>query len=237
MVAARDHINALQHRTHIFSVYLELDGWSRLIRWDSSGAVVSHRFQAASPNSLLAVFLWRLSRMSPAERGIDTTITPASREEAWKAHHAISFFKKDKCIYDEFPNNVNPYETLDPCPSYFDHKNYIKIEIPDGKDSDIVTESNDAPALAEVPAPANVIGSNTPISAEVMYSNDFPASDVVTESTPPVAAEMTASTNASNDKEPREIRYVIAKKSELPPLAPTGKFLAFFLPTMSSSPV
>lgn len=70
-----------QYRTHIFSLLIVQDS-AYIIRWDREGAIVTEPIMY-NDNPSLVEFLRRYSHWAPPElHGIDTTITPASEEEA-----------------------------------------------------------------------------------------------------------------------------------------------------------
>ncbi|KAG1823059.1 hypothetical protein EV424DRAFT_1538710 [Suillus variegatus] len=76
-----------QYRTHIFSV-LVIRNRARIIRWDREGAIVTDAFDySCEPH--LADFFYRFARASPALRGVDTSVTPASDEDAALARTAL----------------------------------------------------------------------------------------------------------------------------------------------------
>ncbi|KAI0770650.1 hypothetical protein C8Q74DRAFT_1202130 [Fomes fomentarius] len=64
-----------QHRTHHFTVII-LDSMARLIRWDRSGIVFTEKFNYKTEPHKLGRFLWCFSRLTPAQRGHDPTVTP-----------------------------------------------------------------------------------------------------------------------------------------------------------------
>jgi hypothetical protein len=72
-----------QYRTHIFSVLI-VGSLARIIRWDMEGAIVTRAFNY-NTKPHLADFFRRFSQASPALRGVDTSVTPASSEEAIRA--------------------------------------------------------------------------------------------------------------------------------------------------------
>ncbi|KAJ3485952.1 hypothetical protein NLI96_g4573 [Meripilus lineatus] len=79
-----EHIGKIfehQHRIFVHSIYIH---GSRvfLIRWDRLAAVVSKPFSLTKEPHKLLRFLFRLAKMSPAQRGYDTSIRPASEIEA-----------------------------------------------------------------------------------------------------------------------------------------------------------
>ncbi|KAG1802899.1 uncharacterized protein HD556DRAFT_1304139 [Suillus plorans] len=76
-----------QYRTHIFSVLI-IRNHARIIRWDREGAIVMATFDYNSEPHL-ADFFHRFGRASPALRGVDTSVTPASDEEAALARTAL----------------------------------------------------------------------------------------------------------------------------------------------------
>ncbi|CDO77506.1 hypothetical protein BN946_scf184912.g5 [Trametes cinnabarina] len=61
-----------QHRVHHFTLLI-LGAMARLVRWDRSGVLVTHKFDYTKEPEKLAQFLWRFGRMTPAQRGHDTT--------------------------------------------------------------------------------------------------------------------------------------------------------------------
>ncbi|KAG1905190.1 uncharacterized protein F5891DRAFT_943966 [Suillus fuscotomentosus] len=69
-----------QYRTHAFSVLI-IHNRARIIRWDREGAIVTNTFNYYH-ESHLAYFFYRFARASPALHGIDTSVTPASNEDA-----------------------------------------------------------------------------------------------------------------------------------------------------------
>jgi hypothetical protein len=69
----------LQFRTHIFSVLI-FRKYARLIRWDRSGAVVTAAFDYCG--SHLIDFFRRYDLASPAERGVDDSVSTPSDLEA-----------------------------------------------------------------------------------------------------------------------------------------------------------
>ncbi|KAI0703025.1 hypothetical protein BC835DRAFT_1500545, partial [Cytidiella melzeri] len=70
-----------QHRLHLFQLLI-CGEIARFLFWDHSGAIVSDRFDYTVEPSLLVEFLWRYNHMSAAARGIDSTATRASSEDA-----------------------------------------------------------------------------------------------------------------------------------------------------------
>ncbi|KAJ3485960.1 hypothetical protein NLI96_g4583 [Meripilus lineatus] len=69
-----------QHRNFVFSIYIHV-GRVFLIRWDRVGAVIAEPFDLFTEPHKLQNFLYRLAKMSPAERGYDTSIRVASEDE------------------------------------------------------------------------------------------------------------------------------------------------------------
>ncbi|KAG2337172.1 hypothetical protein BDR05DRAFT_843162, partial [Suillus weaverae] len=69
-----------QFRTHAFSVLIVHDR-ARIIRWDREGAIVTSAINYNNEPHL-ADFFHRYARASPEMRGIDTSVTLASDEEA-----------------------------------------------------------------------------------------------------------------------------------------------------------
>ncbi|RDX44295.1 hypothetical protein OH76DRAFT_1421484 [Lentinus brumalis] len=69
-----------QHRQSVFVVVFVQD-CARFLRFDRSGAVVSEEFDYLAHPEIIASFLYRLSKMSPAQRGYDPSATRASADE------------------------------------------------------------------------------------------------------------------------------------------------------------
>ena len=69
-----------QHRQAVFLV-LFLQDCARFVRFDRSNAVVSEEFDYTACPEIIATFLYRLSKMSLAERGYDPTALRACQEE------------------------------------------------------------------------------------------------------------------------------------------------------------
>ncbi|OSD00249.1 hypothetical protein PYCCODRAFT_1469576 [Trametes coccinea BRFM310] len=77
-----------QHRTHHFTLLL-LGAMARIIRWDRSGLLATHKFDYTKKPQYLALFLWRFGRLTPEQRGHDSTaerILPGSA--TYKLMHA-----------------------------------------------------------------------------------------------------------------------------------------------------
>ena len=68
-----------QYRTHTFTILVFKD-FSRLIRWDRAGAIVTAPICHKS-DPYLSDFLIRYNEASPKTRGHDITVTPATQEE------------------------------------------------------------------------------------------------------------------------------------------------------------
>lgn len=77
-----------QYRTHVFSALIVRD-CARIIRWDREGAIVTSVIKY-NTEPYLADFFHRFARASPALRGIDTSISPTSLQEAALARSWLS---------------------------------------------------------------------------------------------------------------------------------------------------
>ncbi|KAI0754490.1 kinase-like domain-containing protein, partial [Daedaleopsis nitida] len=64
-----------QHRTHYFTVVI-FGTMARIVYWDRSGAVFTEKFNYKAEPHKLGKVLWCYSRLSPAQRGHDTTVVP-----------------------------------------------------------------------------------------------------------------------------------------------------------------
>ncbi|KAJ3517603.1 hypothetical protein NLJ89_g406 [Agrocybe chaxingu] len=79
---------ARQHRTHLFVIWIGVP-FCRFIRIDRSGGIVSESFNIQTNGTILLDFFWRFSHLSPAERGHDTTVRPATDMEIALAHEHL----------------------------------------------------------------------------------------------------------------------------------------------------
>ena len=92
-----------QHRTHHFTVVI-IGSCARLIYWDRSVAVFTEKFDYKAEPHKLGKFLWCFSRMTPAQRGHDTTVTRVLRDsDEYKLmrRRADVPRKVNDCIVDE----------------------------------------------------------------------------------------------------------------------------------------
>ncbi|KAI0672142.1 hypothetical protein C8Q78DRAFT_728942 [Trametes maxima] len=69
-----------QHRQHLFMLSIVRDT-ARIIYLDRCAAVVSHSFNYVNDPSILVTFLYRFSRMTPAQRGHDPTVSRATQAQ------------------------------------------------------------------------------------------------------------------------------------------------------------
>ncbi|KAI0273338.1 hypothetical protein BC834DRAFT_203931 [Gloeopeniophorella convolvens] len=73
------------HQYRVFSFGIVLFGPNaRLLRWDRSGIIYTELFAWNKANTLFD-FLWRFNHLSDAQRGHDTTVCPATDDEAARA--------------------------------------------------------------------------------------------------------------------------------------------------------
>ncbi|KAA1467093.1 hypothetical protein DENSPDRAFT_226952 [Dentipellis sp. KUC8613] len=101
-----------QFRQFCFSVSI-IEGYdARLMRWDRGGAIVSERFNFVKNFAPLLEFFWRFNHLSPEERGIDTSVSPATAEEVAMAVKAEFFSEGDqlhKLHVKDDADNVDHY--------------------------------------------------------------------------------------------------------------------------------
>lgn len=76
-----------QYRTHAFSIYVLRDT-ARIIRWDREGAIVTAPINYNDDPSLVQ-FLSLYSHAPPQLRGTDTTVSPATKDEATAARKKL----------------------------------------------------------------------------------------------------------------------------------------------------
>ncbi|KAI0344305.1 hypothetical protein BDW22DRAFT_1427927 [Trametopsis cervina] len=88
-------IMTLQHRVHVFSVFI-VGHSARIIRWDRAGAVVSEQFDYFSGKNWLGEFLFRYEHATPQLRGHDTTLRLATRDESTRFEDGVRAFL-EKC--------------------------------------------------------------------------------------------------------------------------------------------
>ncbi|KAH7097325.1 hypothetical protein BKA62DRAFT_817788 [Auriculariales sp. MPI-PUGE-AT-0066] len=116
---------AKQNRTHHWSLFVETNGWVRILRWDRAVILVSQRFKFCKKESLeLAEFFYRISRVPREVVGHDTTIRQASEIEACRAAPHLNDFKDNSTIYD-VPKSFSPLSSIE------NLEDYIAIEVPD----------------------------------------------------------------------------------------------------------
>ncbi|KAJ3505210.1 hypothetical protein NLJ89_g7536 [Agrocybe chaxingu] len=86
---------ARQHWTHGFAVWIG-GYWVRLIRFDRTGGTVSERFDIRTQGGFLLEFFWRLSQLTRAQRGYDTTVRLATPAEEALAKEQLARWKPEK---------------------------------------------------------------------------------------------------------------------------------------------
>jgi hypothetical protein len=90
-----------QFRVHTFT--LSICGPSaRFIRWDRSGATVTHSFDYIEHPHILAHFFWRYAHLSHSQRGYDTSVSPASPEDLQQIQHVEKRLRDDNPAHREF---------------------------------------------------------------------------------------------------------------------------------------
>ncbi|KAI0759568.1 hypothetical protein BD413DRAFT_617665 [Trametes elegans] len=70
----------------IFVIAICADGLARFIRVDRSCVLASREFDFCAEPGVIGTFLYRLSKVTPAQRGEDTTVAPAFEEEVESFH-------------------------------------------------------------------------------------------------------------------------------------------------------
>ncbi|TFY59278.1 hypothetical protein EVG20_g7847, partial [Dentipellis fragilis] len=78
----------MQFRQFCFSISIIKGDEARLMRWDRGGAIVSERFNFVKDPAPLLEFLWRFNHLSPEQRGMDPSVSPATAEEVAMAVEA-----------------------------------------------------------------------------------------------------------------------------------------------------
>jgi hypothetical protein len=74
-------INRRQHRCFCFTILI-VENRARLLRWDRAGVIVSESFDYMDDSTdYLGRFLLRYARATNAQRGHDTTVSPASKAQ------------------------------------------------------------------------------------------------------------------------------------------------------------
>ncbi|KAI0311381.1 hypothetical protein OF83DRAFT_1151294 [Amylostereum chailletii] len=85
-------------RVFAFSIILR-DQQASFVRWDALGAIYSEWFDWTKTD-LLADFFWRFGHLDAAQRGFDTSVTTASKNEAKIARDAFKEEKKRRDYID-----------------------------------------------------------------------------------------------------------------------------------------
>lgn len=135
-----------QPRIFSFQVIL-IERFARIIRWDRAGAVVTEAFDWTK-GTILADFFHRFGAATRKERGIDTTVRPASAEERKLA--------EDACARELLPVPREPfwvYEVVDRPGDGLKDGASTALSTP-AEASLSSPESNATPALAAGPQPA-----------------------------------------------------------------------------------
>ena len=83
-----------QHRLHLFSISI-CGNYARLLRWDANGCIFTERFEYREESALLLSFFWCYSMLTPAQRGFDPTVTPATAAEAKLLKGAITALRRE----------------------------------------------------------------------------------------------------------------------------------------------
>lgn len=76
-----------QDRTHCFALLILGNQYVRVLRWDQVGIIVTERIDVLDHPEKFGKFLWLFDGLSDSERGIDPTISPATKahkDAAWK---------------------------------------------------------------------------------------------------------------------------------------------------------
>jgi hypothetical protein len=105
-----------QYRTHAFSVLIVYDQ-AYIIRWDREGATVSSAINY-NEEPHLADFFHRYAQASPALRGVDTSVMPASVEEARLARLQLDLPATKRMLKVAVPavDNSGPITLIFPAP-------------------------------------------------------------------------------------------------------------------------
>ncbi|KAI0273357.1 hypothetical protein BC834DRAFT_1030174 [Gloeopeniophorella convolvens] len=117
MIEYASTLHRIQFRVFSFSVAL-FGNTGRLFRWDRSGVVYTQPFEWTTHPETLFEFFWRFNYLSPAERGHDPTVFPATEDEIARALPKLrtregyedlrgdnfsKFLVQDDVIHDEEP--------------------------------------------------------------------------------------------------------------------------------------
>ncbi|PBK67870.1 hypothetical protein ARMSODRAFT_304611 [Armillaria solidipes] len=81
----------LQFRTHLFTVVI-FGSYARLLRWDRSSVIVSHRFNYAEHPLILFRFYKRFAQLTLAQRGRDPRISIPTKAQGRRARHAFKHY-------------------------------------------------------------------------------------------------------------------------------------------------
>ncbi|KAF9017562.1 hypothetical protein BDZ89DRAFT_993821 [Hymenopellis radicata] len=87
---------SVMFRGHLFTVIL-FGAFARFIRWDRRGSIVTRRFNYTKRPELIFDFYHRFAQLTPAQRGLDPSVTPISDDDprAHRARAKFSLYDKD----------------------------------------------------------------------------------------------------------------------------------------------
>ncbi|PCH36481.1 hypothetical protein WOLCODRAFT_146288 [Wolfiporia cocos MD-104 SS10] len=97
-----------QHRTSLFMV-VTCRHRARIIRWDRSSAVVTRPFEFAGDSNALLNFFYKFSKLSDAQRGLDTSAVLATKDEEdtlKQSQHLIPEAQRD--LFKEITEHGRP---------------------------------------------------------------------------------------------------------------------------------
>jgi hypothetical protein len=95
-----------QYRTHIFLILI-LREYSRIIRWDRGGAIVTAPIYHDEGHIL--DFLIRFKDASPQDRGRDVTVEPASDKEREEAREAKELAEATSLLSLSIPDHSSSH--------------------------------------------------------------------------------------------------------------------------------
>ncbi|PIL22327.1 hypothetical protein GSI_15015 [Ganoderma sinense ZZ0214-1] len=129
-VAYAGEICKRQHRHFCFTISI-CSHYARFIRWDRAGAIVSERFSVRAQPELLCDFLWRFACASPAQRGYDLTVEPATGDQAKAFESAIEAHIRSQ----GGPTRQPSYDLQDAVQEHYEKESVTVIHLPSSPSS------------------------------------------------------------------------------------------------------
>ncbi|KAF9003414.1 hypothetical protein BDQ17DRAFT_1409223 [Cyathus striatus] len=133
-----------QHRTHTFMIFISKT-IARFFYFDRSGAVVSDRFNYADNSKPLIQFMWFFAHLTEEQKGIDTTVQVATKDQAKNFLSKLDTFHTRVAMTEANPNVLEMLKAK---------KNQLSEEQQKTKASDIALTDEDWDRIWDLAEPA-----------------------------------------------------------------------------------